>query len=217
MSETTSLSSGEKIVTTSTMMDDPEFFGAQPAYPSAYRPFLDELCEKTKFSKSEIRFLYRGFKQECPAGIVQEDTFKDIYAKFFPYGNSSVYAHLVFRAFDVTSCGAITFKDMILTLSTLLRGSSREKLRWIFCRLYDLNGNGFITKRELFDIISAVHDLVGVSKQGEDRKTRDHVDKIFSKFDVNRDGIVTIEEFLESCLKDDVIMKSLQSFTTTLY
>ncbi|ODM99946.1 Kv channel-interacting protein 1 [Orchesella cincta] len=47
---------------------------------------------------------------ECPAGIVQEDTFKEIYAKFFPYGNSSVYAHLVFRAFDVTSCGAITFK-----------------------------------------------------------------------------------------------------------
>lgn len=37
--------------------------------------------------------------------------------------------------------------------------------------------------------------------QAEDRKTRDHVDKIFSKFDVNRDGIVTIEEFLESCLK----------------
>jgi len=54
---------------------------------------------------------------------------------------------------------------MIVTLSTLLRGSNREKLRWIFSRLYDFNGNGFITKRELFDIVSAVHDLVGVSKQ----------------------------------------------------
>ena len=54
---------------------------------------------------------------------------------------------------------------MILTLSTLLRGSNREKLKWIFSRLYDLNGNGFITKREFFDIISAIHDLVGVSKQ----------------------------------------------------
>jgi len=63
MSETTSLSSGEKIVTTSTMMDDPELLGAHPAFPSTYRPFLDELCEKTKFSKAEIRFLYRGFKQ----------------------------------------------------------------------------------------------------------------------------------------------------------
>lgn len=43
----------------STLMDDPEF----GAHPSTYRPFLEELCEKTKFSKSEIRFLYRGFKQ----------------------------------------------------------------------------------------------------------------------------------------------------------
>lgn len=54
---------------------------------------------------------------------------------------------------------------MVLTLSTLLRGSNREKLKWIFSRLYDLNGNGFITKREFYDIISAIHDLVGVSKQ----------------------------------------------------
>lgn len=54
---------------------------------------------------------------------------------------------------------------MILTLSTLLRGSSREKLRWIFCRLYDSNGNGFITKREFFEIIAAIHDLVGTAKQ----------------------------------------------------
>lgn len=37
----------------------------------------------------------------------------------FPIIDSSVYAHLVFRAFDVTSCGAITFKviNYIILLS----------------------------------------------------------------------------------------------------
>jgi hypothetical protein len=60
MSETTSVSSGEKIVTTSTMMDDHDL---HPIFPPTYRPFLDELCSTTKFTKSEIRFLYRGFKQ----------------------------------------------------------------------------------------------------------------------------------------------------------
>lgn len=25
--------------------------------------------------------------QECPEGVVQEDCFKDIYAKFFPHGS----------------------------------------------------------------------------------------------------------------------------------
>jgi len=59
----------------------------------------------------------------------------------------------------------IFLQDMILTLSILLRGSNREKLKWIFSRLYDLNGNGYITKLEFFNIISAIHDLVGVSKQ----------------------------------------------------
>jgi hypothetical protein len=32
------------------------------------------------------RKLLFEFLQECPCGIVQEDTFKEIYAKFFPYG-----------------------------------------------------------------------------------------------------------------------------------
>ncbi|OWR52667.1 potassium channel interacting protein, partial [Danaus plexippus plexippus] len=47
---------------------------------------LEELCRQTKFSKQEIRVMYRGFKTECPEGVVHEDSFKDIYAKFFPHG-----------------------------------------------------------------------------------------------------------------------------------
>ncbi|EFN78682.1 Kv channel-interacting protein 4 [Harpegnathos saltator] len=50
------------------------------------------------------------FFQECPEGVVHEDSFKDIYAKFFPHGNSSLYAHYVFKAFDVNCNGAISFR-----------------------------------------------------------------------------------------------------------
>lgn len=94
--------------------------------------------------------------QECPEGVVQEDCFKEIYAKFFPHGSeymsnthphplniidgcqliqqlskreehsfgngftstnqillfadSSMYAHYVFKAFDVNCNGAISFR-----------------------------------------------------------------------------------------------------------
>ncbi|CAH2216116.1 jg3676 [Pararge aegeria aegeria] len=51
-------------------------------------------------------FRYR----ECPEGVVHEDSFKDIYAKFFPHGNSALYAHYVFKAFDVNCSGAISFR-----------------------------------------------------------------------------------------------------------
>ncbi|XP_041099829.1 Kv channel-interacting protein 2-like [Polyodon spathula] len=52
-----------------------------------YRPEgLDKLQEQTKFTKKELQVLYRGFKNECPSGVVNEETFKLIYSQFFPQG-----------------------------------------------------------------------------------------------------------------------------------
>ena|SRR6218665_389496 len=45
-------------------------------------------------------------------------------------------------------------------MSMLVRGSFEEKLRWTFS-LYDLNGDGFVTRDELQDIVAAVHSMVG--------------------------------------------------------
>lgn len=50
-----------------------------------------------------------------------------------------------------------------------------------------------------------------------ERKARDQVDRVFRKFDLNQDGVITIEEFLEICLKDDTVTKSLQMFDTELW
>ncbi|XP_015187418.1 PREDICTED: Kv channel-interacting protein 1 [Polistes dominula] len=177
---------------------------------------LEELLRQTKFSRQEIRVMYRGFKQECPEGLVHEDSFKDIYAKFFPHGNSSLYAHYVFKAFDVNCNGAISFRDLLVTLSTLLRGSIYEKLRWTF-KLYDINGDGCITRGELGEMVTAVHELMGRRHHAEEeRKAREQLDRVFKKLDLNQDGVITIEEFIESCLKDDVITKSLAIFDSAL-
>jgi len=35
----------------------------------------------------------------------------------------------------------------------------------------------------------------------DDRKAREQVDRVFKKLDLNQDGVITIEEFIESCLK----------------
>lgn len=80
------------------------------------------------------------FTQECPSGMVNEETFKHIYAQFFPHGgtvlrlhisfnalwglliagdptnvffcvaDASMYAHYLFNAFDTTNNGSIKFK-----------------------------------------------------------------------------------------------------------
>jgi hypothetical protein len=39
------------------------------------------MAEETKFTKAEVKFMYRAFKTECPNGIIDEETFKGLYDK----------------------------------------------------------------------------------------------------------------------------------------
>jgi Kv channel-interacting protein len=56
-----------------------------------YRPdSLAALCRVTRFTEAEIKRIYRGFKAECPTGVVKEDAFKIIYAQFFPQGGKKI-------------------------------------------------------------------------------------------------------------------------------
>lgn len=93
------------------------------------------------------------------------------------------------------------FQDLLVTLSTLLRGSIYEKLRWTF-KLYDINGDGCITRGELGEVVTAVHELMGRKHPADEaRQAREQLDRVFEKLDLNHDGVITIEEFIESCLK----------------
>jgi Kv channel-interacting protein len=58
--------------------------------PVRYYPeSLSALSKATRFSEDEIKRMYRSFKSQCPTGFIAEDTFKDIYSQFFPFGGES--------------------------------------------------------------------------------------------------------------------------------
>ena len=40
------------------------------------------MAEETKFTKAEVKFMYRAFKTECPNGIIDEETFKGLSTRF---------------------------------------------------------------------------------------------------------------------------------------
>lgn len=94
------------------------------------------------------------FPQECPSGVVNEETFKHIYAQFFPHGgkeqlfscfltlqwrlrckhhvcclcvaDASMYAHYLFNAFDTANNGSIKFK--VNTLDLICDPERRKKI-----------------------------------------------------------------------------------------
>ncbi|XP_070387245.1 Kv channel-interacting protein 4-like isoform X3 [Dermacentor albipictus] len=166
----------------------------EPTLPPKAEHSLEALCRNTKFTRHQIQLMYRSFKQECPTGFVEEDNFKHIFAQFFPYGNACSYARYVFKSFDRNRNGAISFKDLLYCLSLLCFGSVQEKLRWAFS-LYDVNGDGFITRQELRDVVCSVYALLGRRSSTDERALREHVDRVF---------------------QDDTIAKSLTLLDTTL-
>ncbi|KAM6362259.1 Kv channel-interacting protein 4 isoform 1-T1 [Alca torda] len=183
-----------------------------------HRPEALELLEaQSKFTKKELQILYRGFKNECPSGVVNEETFKEIYSQFFPQGDSTTYAHFLFNAFDTDHNGSVSFEDFVMGLSILLRGTVQEKLNWAF-NLYDINKDGYITKEEMLDIMKAIYDMMGKCTYPvlKEDAPRQHVETFFQKMDKNKDGVVTIDEFIESCQKDENIMRSMQLFENVI-
>ncbi|XP_062490304.1 uncharacterized protein LOC134171778 isoform X1 [Pezoporus occidentalis] len=241
--------------------------------------------------------------QECPSGLVDEETFTLIYSRFFPQGDASTYAHFLFDAFDADRNGALCFQvihelflrdhcpalagagarvdagtaapasprglkiaasengnginrdktqfppgrppapvqgcemrvpslgshrdvptqpqflrqDFVLGLSVLLRGTVQQKLQWAF-NLYDINKDGCITKEEMLEIMTSIYDMMGRCTQPalRDCAPAEHVELFFQKMDRNGDGVVTFEEFLDTCLKDEDIMSSMRIFEDVL-
>lgn len=177
--------------------------------PVRYKPSsVDEMAEETKFTRAEVKFLYRAFKQECPNGIIDEETFKEVYENIFPLGDASKYASLVFKCIDKEETGGITFGDFMEFLSIMSKGTTQEKILWSF-DFFDIDRNGYIERQEMVKVLEAVYEMVVPGNNVSQSEVSTQAEIQFTKMDANKDGIVTKQEFLNYCLNNPTVIQSM--------
>lgn len=97
-------------------------------------------------------------------------------------------------------------------LSIASRGKVDQRLRLAF-NIYDVDGNGYITRSEMLEIFNAMYKMLGkvatIDDDDEAMTPEKRTEKIFRQMDVNEDGKLTLEEFVEGAKTDSTVLRSL--------
>jgi len=124
--------------------------------------------------------------------------------------------HMV-RSNDADRSGSLDAKEFVNALSVMQRGYEgglyTSKTGWAF-RMYDLDGDGSITKKEMLEIVGLMYKMVGNAwKMQEDEFTPEKwVGKSFRQFDRNKDGKLSRYEFGGLAATDYPLVRIIRPF-----
>ncbi|XP_012501365.1 PREDICTED: guanylyl cyclase-activating protein 3 [Propithecus coquereli] len=145
---------------------------------------------------------YRTFMMEYPSGLQTLHEFKTLLGLQGLNQKANHHVNQVYNTFDMNKDGFIDFFEFIAAINLIVREKMQQKLKWYF-KLYDADGSGSIDKNELLDIFIGVQALGGQQTLSPEEFTN----LVFRKIDINNDGELTLEEFINGLEKDQDLLE----------
>ncbi|TPX30616.1 hypothetical protein SmJEL517_g05863 [Synchytrium microbalum] len=166
---------------------------------------IEELLKITNFSRGELEALTRRFAELGPdkTDRVDRARFRDLLADTFGV-DDSLLMDRVFRCFDSDADNYISFDEHVRGMSVFLKGKFEERLRFCF-RVYDLNGDRYISKEETFQMLR--NCLVRGSEEDEDG-VKDLVDLVLKRLDEDRDGRVSEADWAAAVGREPLLLEA---------
>ncbi|KAJ3433658.1 protein phosphatase 3 regulatory subunit b alpha isoform type 1 [Anaeramoeba flamelloides] len=149
---------------------------------------VNEFSKTTGFTKTQITKLYEKFMilNTQKNGRVSYQEFLNI-----PELASNPILERVISIIDKNKNQFIEFSELIQTLSIfVVEEKKKERIDFVF-KIYDLNGDGFISNGDLFLVLQSM-----VGENLKDIQLQQIVDKTIAKFDKDEDGKLSYEEFI---------------------
>jgi Ca2+-binding EF-hand superfamily protein len=152
-----------------------------------------ELLRLTKFTKLELTELYQQFISLDPMlnefGI-NIYVFKNMLPVAFPAWNKpdEYFCQKLFDALDCDHDSLVDFKDLMLGLSAIHRGTVKEKLH-VCCRTFGATGTTRLHRSELQKILFSIYKLVEHSSDKVITREVNFFSDMFFKNDKNDEGI----------------------------
>jgi len=150
---------------------------------------LQDLQLATQFSDTEIKRLFRRFKKldTDHSGALSPAEFLAI-----PELEHNPLVRRVVETFDVDKSGEVDFQEFITALSIFsTMQDEQRKFKFTF-NMYDCDHDGFISNRDLFQVLKAM-----VGGNLNDVQLQQLVDRTIIKGDKDKDGKLNYEEFVE--------------------
>lgn len=146
---------------------------------------INLLLQNTRLTRPQILALHQNFLKECPSGKLTQKDFVKLFKEVHPSENkkekADKFCAYVFKVIDKENHGFISFQDFVLCFALTSDGDFREKCEFAF-KLYDLDKDGKISKKEMAQVLTALYDLSGIeNRKGEnspEKKVNDIIKKI---------------------------------------